>query len=198
MSRDGVIDPAAPFFEFHEATLSQDGQMLGNRRRRKLQQLGDLAYAQPAAGQGKEGPHAAFVRQGVGNGKHFAHTVHLIYISPDNEMYPTRSLWSSGVPRAPTARGTNEDACLRLKRPSAFSSSHPGDLNASIEQGWTLLLSPSSVDPSSSWVRAGTNRVSWYAALSMIRPVCSKRSRERTEVPDCEIGECGDQEPAES
>jgi hypothetical protein len=60
--------------------------MLGDRGGRKLKQLGNLADAQLTARQGHKSPDAAFVRQGIGNGKHFAHGFTSMVISPDNKI----------------------------------------------------------------------------------------------------------------
>jgi hypothetical protein len=61
--------------------------MLGNGGGRQLQKFGDLADAQRAAGQGHESADAAFVCQGIGDGKHVTHEFTPMVISPDNEMY---------------------------------------------------------------------------------------------------------------
>lgn len=66
--------------------MPQDVQVLGNGRGGKLQQFGDLTNAQLPAHQSHESTDPAFVRQGIGDGKHFAHRQ--LSISPDNEMYP--------------------------------------------------------------------------------------------------------------
>ncbi len=47
--------------------------MLGNGRGRKLKQFGNLTDAQLAARQSHESPDPAFICQGIGYGKHFAH-----------------------------------------------------------------------------------------------------------------------------
>jgi hypothetical protein len=87
LTRNRVEDPATRFLRLHQAALSQDRQMLGDSRRRKLQQLGNLADAQLATCQSDESPDTAFVRQSIGNGKHFSHGFTSIVISPYNEMY---------------------------------------------------------------------------------------------------------------
>jgi hypothetical protein len=61
--------------------------MLGDSRGRKLQQLGNLADAQPATSQCDESPDTAFVCQSIGNGKYFPHGFSSTVISPYNEIY---------------------------------------------------------------------------------------------------------------
>jgi hypothetical protein len=71
--REEVIDPPAILLGSHEPGLPQDRQVLGNGRRRQLQQFGNLADAKVSTHQDKDGSDAALIRQGVGNGKDFAH-----------------------------------------------------------------------------------------------------------------------------
>jgi hypothetical protein len=67
--------PAAGLLGVNEPGLLQDGQVLGNRRRCKLKEFGDLTHAQPPARQREDGPDPVLIRKGTCNRKNFTHRI---------------------------------------------------------------------------------------------------------------------------